>query len=163
VAKRLTVNGRMSNLLSYTLNYNGRGADFQQVGESRGSGNQQSSIQLGTSFDLHRFFEATGIVMPVTYTYSRNSSVPRFTAGDDVERTGPLAAASETRQTAQSYGTSYARTWSQHANTLLRYTIGGITAGWNRTENDSRDPISVGSSNSVAANVNYDIAPRQML
>ena len=85
----------MSNLLTYNFSWNGRDANFQSVGESRGSGNTQNQITAGTSVDLHRFFEGTGIVLPVALNYARNSSRPRFTAGDDVIRTGALEAASD--------------------------------------------------------------------
>jgi motility/secretion related protein SprA len=162
-AQRLSVNGRLANLIGYTLTYNGRGADFQQVGETRGSGSQNDDISFGGNFDLHRFFEATGIVLPITFHYTGTRLSPRFTAGDDVVRTGALAEASETRTSSRSYAVSYNRTWSERANPFLRYTVGGVSANLTRSESFNRNPVTVDTSRSLGANVSYGIAPRRLL
>jgi hypothetical protein len=162
-AQRLLVNGRLSNLVNYNLSWNGRDANFQSVGESRGSGNSLSQISAGASVDLHRFFEGTGIVLPVGLNYARSSSRPRFTAGDDVIRTGALEAASETRNETRSLTTSYSRQWSERSNPLLRYTIGGVTANYGRNESDGKNPNSVTSFRGQSAAVNYGITPRNLM
>ncbi|TMQ58490.1 MAG: cell surface protein SprA, partial [Candidatus Eisenbacteria bacterium] len=162
-AERLQVGGRLSNLANYNFSWNGRDANFQSVGESRGSGNSQSQITAGTNVDLHRFFEGTGILLPVGINYARNSSKPRFTAGDDVIRTGALEAASETRSEMRSFTTSYSRMWSQRSNALLRYTLGGITANYSRNQSDATSPTSVVSVRGQAANVSYGITPRNFI
>jgi hypothetical protein len=162
-AQRLTINGRFANLMAYNLSYNGRGADFQSVGESRGSGNQHDALSFGGSFDLHRFFEASGILLPVTFQYNSNRLSPRFTAGDDVVRIGPLAEASETQGSNRSFGVSYSRTWSERSNPFLRYTLGGLSASLTRNEAFNRNPVTVDTSRSLGAAVNYGIAPRRLL
>jgi hypothetical protein len=162
-AERVLVNGHMANLVGYNFTWNGRDANFQSVGETRGSGNTSNQIAAGANVDLHRFIEGTGIVLPVSYGYSRNSSKPRFTAGDDVIRTGALEDASESLQETKSFSTSYSRQWSDRSNPLLRYTLGGITATYSRNQSDSKDPNSVGSSISQGAGVNYGIAPRDFM
>ena len=162
-AQRLLVNGRMSNLLSYNLSWNGRDANFQSVGESRGSGNSLSQISAGASVDLHRFFEGTGIVLPVGVNFARNSSKPRFTAGDDVIRTGALEAASETRTETRNLTTSYSRQWSERSNPLLRYTLGGVTANYGLNQTDGKNPNSVTTFRGQSAAVNYGISPRNLM
>ncbi|MBI5711756.1 MAG: cell surface protein SprA [Candidatus Eisenbacteria bacterium] len=162
-AQRVFVNGRLANLMGYNLSWNGRGADFLSVGESRGTGNSLDQLSFGSNVDLHRFFEGTGVVLPLNLNYTRSSSRPRFTAGDDVVRSGSLAAASETRTETRSFGTSYARNWSERSNPFLRYTVGGITAGYNRSETKGRNPNSVDSSVTTGASVNYGISPRRLL
>src|SRR5262249_52757755 len=133
-AQRVQVTGALANLLSYNLAWNGRGADFLSVGETRGSGNTDDQLTGGGTLQLNRFFEGSGISLPVSFSYSGTRSSPRFTAGDDVVRTGPLAQASVTRTDSRSISTSYSRTWSDRSNALLRYTLGGITAGWQQTQ-----------------------------
>ena len=162
-AQRVLLTGRFSNLLSYNMTWNGRDANFLSVGESRGSGTSSDQVNLGTTMDVHRFFQGTGIVLPVTYTYGRNSARPRFTAGDDVTRTGFLAEASETRSENQSWSTSYSRSWSERSNPLLRLTLGGITASIQRSEYKSRSPNMVSNGTGVTAGVNYGISPRNLL
>jgi hypothetical protein len=162
-AQRLLVNGRMSNLLSYNLSWNGRDANFQSVGESRGSGNSLSQISAGANVDLHRFFERTGIVLPVGLNYTRNSSKPRFTAGDDVIRTGALEAASETRTESRNFTTSYSRQWSERSNPFLRFTIGGVTANYALNQTDGKNPNSVTTFRGQTAAVNYGISPRSLM
>ena len=162
-AQRMTVNGRLANLLTYNLGWNGRDENFQSVGETRGAGNTSNQVNFQTGLDLHRFFESTRILLPVTYSYSGFSSQPRFTAGDDVVRTGALAEASDTRSTTQTYSAAYSRTWGDRSNPFLRYMLGGITGQISRSQTDSRNPVTTDASRTTQAGVDYSIAPRQLL
>ncbi len=162
-AQRVQVNGQLSNLMNYNLSWNGRGADFLSVGESRGSGSSFDQFSWSTSIQPHRFFEQTRISLPVNLGYSRNSSRPRFSAGDDIVRTGALEAASETRNESRSFSTSYSRAWSERSNPFLRYTLGGITASYNWSQSKGRSPYSVDSTVVKSATVSYLIAPRKLL
>ena len=162
-AGRMQLDGKLANLVRYNVAYNQRGADFVTVGETRGSGNTTSLMGVNGGFDLHRFFEGTGINLPVNGSYSRNISRPRFTAGDDVIRPGALQAASETRNESRSVSTSYSRSWSDRSNPLLRYTLGGITAGTSYSESDGRSPTTLSSGSNVNSNVSYSVAPRNLL
>ncbi|MFN8587824.1 MAG: cell surface protein SprA [Candidatus Eisenbacteria bacterium] len=162
-ANRLLVNGRMANLLSYNVSWNSRDENFLSVGEARGTGSRSTQLQATTQFDTHRFFEGTGITLPVSVAYNRNSSKPRFSAGDDVVRTGEQQAASETRSESRSISTSYTRAWSERTHPLLKYTVAGLTANISRSETDSRTPSAVSSSSTTNAGVNWGVAPRQLL
>ncbi len=162
-AQRVQINGQLANLVSYNLAWNGRGADFLSVGESRGPGSSFDQFSWSTAIQPHRFFEQTRISLPVNLAYTRNSSRPRFSAGDDIIRTGALEAASETRNESRTFGTSYSRAWSERSNPFLRYTLGGITASYSQTESKNRSPYSVDSSVVKSAMVSYLIAPRKLL
>ncbi len=162
-AQRLAISGRMSDLLGYNFTYNSRDEDFLQVGETRGTGNRTSSFAATTNFDLHRFFMGTGLVLPVTFSMSGNRAQPRYTAGDDVVRTGAIAEASESRSDTRNYAMSYTRTWSERSNPFLRYTLGGITANINRSSSENSNPSSVDTSHSTTAGVGYTISPRRLL
>ena len=162
-AQRINVNGRLANLLHYNMQWSGSDADFQVVGQARGAGNSDNQFNVLTGIDLHRFFEGSKVVLPVNFSYARRSSSPRFTAGDDVVRTGALAEASDTRSATRTVSLSYSRTWSDRSNPFLRYTLGGITANLNRSQTENRNPITTDTSRALAANVNYSIAPRQFL
>jgi hypothetical protein len=162
-AQRFTFGGRAANLVNYSFTYNGRGADFQQVGEDRGRGSEQSSINYNVQADLHRFFERTGIVLPVSYTYSDNKVVPRYTAGDDVFREGAAADLSTSHNISKTFSTSYTRGWSERANPLLLYTLGGVSATYGRTTNENVGPSGADTTISNSAAVSYSIAPRALV
>jgi hypothetical protein len=162
-AYRLGVSGRMANLMSYNVSYNASDEDFLQVGETRGSGSRTTNFTAGTSFDLHRFFTGTGLVLPITFNIAGTRAQPRYTAGDDVVRTGAIAEASESRTDTRNYGISYQRTWSERSNPLLRYTLGGISANISRTTSETSNPSAIDTSRSTAAAVNYSISPRRLL
>lgn len=162
-AQRVLVNGQLANLLSYNIAWNGRGADFLSVGESRGSGVATDDINAGGTLQLNRFFEGTGINLPVSFNYDGSRQSPRFTAGDDIVRIGPLAQASVTRTDTRSFAVAYSRAWSNRANALLRYTIGGITANYSRTEVAGYDPNGINHLSTMAAVVNYTISPRKLV
>ena len=162
-AQRLSVTGRMANLFRYGASYDARDEDFLSVGETRGSGNRTRAYSASAGLDLHRFFEGTGIVLPVTLNLSGNRAQPRYTAGDDILRTGALAEASESRSASRTYNVSYSRAWSERTNPLLRYTVGGITAGFTRSRSENRSAASVDTSRSMDAQVGYSISPRKLL
>ena len=162
-AQRLLVNGRLANVLTYSASYNGRDANFISVGETRGAGSSNDQFSLSTSFDVHRFFEGTGIILPVTYGYSSAVSKPRFSAGDDVVRTGAFASASESRSDNQNWSAAYSRTWSERSNALLRYTVGGLSAGINKTVAHSRSASTVDTSTSTNSYLNYRQSFRKLL
>jgi hypothetical protein len=166
LANRVNVNGRVANLLDYNVAWNSRDANFLSVGESRGSGNKVTSLSVSTHFEPHRFFEGTGIQLPITFSQNQNVSQPRFTAGDDIVRTGALSSASETRNVARSLSANYSRVWSDRSFPLLRYTLGGIAANINRTSTEGHAPSGLGTSfstsTSTSAGVTYQVALRPL-
>lgn len=162
-AQRVTVAGTVADLLSYNASWNGRDANFVTVGQSVGAGSSNDQLSFGASLNLDRFFSGTGIVLPVRYQFSRNSLKPRFTAGDDVVRTGAAAEASETVGETETWSANYSRTWSDRSNPFLRYTIGGITASATHTNSDGRNPTTVDRGKSFAAAVNYSVSLRRLL
>jgi hypothetical protein len=161
-ANRLLVNGRWANLMDYNVAWNSRDADFLSVGDTRGSGNHDTNLNISTHFELQRFFEGTGIQLPVNYNQNQFTSRPRFSAGDDIVRTGALADQSETRSVSRSLSASYSRVWSDRSNPLLRYTLGGLNANINRTSTDASAPTSVSKSSNVSGAVTYQVALRQL-
>ncbi len=163
LANRVLVNGRWANLMDYNVAWNSRDADFLSVGETRGSGSQNTSLNVNTRFEPHRFFEGTGILLPVSFSQNETTQRPRFAAGDDIVRSGALAEASESHTVSRTLSTQYSRVWSDRSNALLRYTLGGINANISRSTGDSRNPTALAKSTTVVAGVNYQIAPRQLL
>ncbi len=162
-ANRLLVGGHVANLASYNVSWNSRDADFLSVGETRGSGSRNTSLSVTSTMNPERFFEGTGIQVPVSMVYNENVSKPRFTAGDDVVRTGAQQEASQTRSTSRSLSTAYSRVWSDRSNPFLRYTIGGISANASRSQGDNISPTGVSHSVSSAASVAWGISPRRLL
>jgi hypothetical protein len=162
-AERVTVDGRLSNLLTYNFAWNGRDADFLSVGDTRGNGTATNAFAVGANLDLHRFFEATGIVLPVGFQFSQNTARPRYSAGDDIVRGGADLIRSETFTDSRSWSAGYSRVWDDRANPLLRYTIGGITAGYNTSSLHSHNPSGAEQSSAQSGTVNWNIAPRSLL
>jgi hypothetical protein len=162
-ANRVLVNGRWANLMDYNVSWNSRDADFLSVGETRGSGNKNTQLSVSTRFEPHRFFEGTGILLPVSYTQNEASSRPRFAAGDDIVRTGRIAEQSETKTISRVWTASYSRVWSERSNPFLRYTVGGLTGNISRATTDSRSPTALAKSSNVSAGVSYQIAPRDLM
>ncbi len=163
IANRVSVGGHIANLASFNVAWNSRDADFLSVGETRGSGSRTTNLAVTSSVDTHRFFEGTGIQLPVSMVYSKGVTKPRFTAGDDVVRTGAQQEASQSNSTSRSISTTYSRVWSERSNPLLRYTIGGVTASGSRTVADAIGPTGKSSNTSTTKAVNWTVAPRSLL
>ena len=162
-AERIAVNGRLANLLSYNLSWNGRNADFISVGESRGNGTATNNIGFSSALDLHRFFEGTGIILPVSFNFTQGRQRPRYSAGDDIVRDGADVERSQTFSDNRAWSVGYSRTWSARANPFLRYTVGGVTANYNTSNSHSLTPLGGDDNNSSSGTVNYNIAPRSLL
>jgi Motility related/secretion protein len=162
-AQRVLVSGRFANLLQYNFNWNGRDANFAGVGEQRGSGNTNNSYSFSSQFDLHRFFEATGIILPVTFNFAQNTIQPRFSAGSDVVFGPEDQARSETFSDSRGWAVSYSRAWSDRANPLLRYTIGGVTANYSTQSTHGHSPVTAERTTASSLGINYGIAPRNIL
>ncbi len=162
-ANRVQMDGKLANLARYNLSWDRRDANFVTLGQNVGSGSSTSQLSLGGGFDVYRFFEGTGIVLPVNFNYGKSVSRPRFTAGDDIVRTGVLEAASETESDNRSIGTSYSRTWNERSNPFLRYTVGGLTGSYSYSQSNGHSPTSLTTGTNRSAVVGYSIAPRNLL
>jgi hypothetical protein len=162
-ANRLQVDGKLANLARYNLSWDRRDANFVTLGQNVGSGSTTSQLSLGGGFDLYRFFEGTGIVLPVNFNYGKSTSRPRFSAGDDIVRTGADQAASETGSDTRSVSTSYSRVWSDRSNPFLRYTLGGLGASYSFSQSNSHSPTTLSAGETRNAVVNYGITPRNLL
>ena len=88
------------------------------------------------------------------------TSISTPTAMNDTIRSMP---ATRDRSTTKSFTTSYSRQWSDRANPLLRFTLGGITANYAFNQTDGRNPNSVTTLKGTAAAVNYGITPRDLM
>src|SRR5207249_8577347 len=111
----------------------------------------------------HRFFEGTGIVMPVAFSGSWNDLRPRFNAGDDVVRSGAFQDASRTFQQSRTFTTSFSRSWNERSNPFLRYTVGGLSGGYSQSDGLSKTPTGRGTAQSRGWSVLYGISPRRLL
>ena len=163
VANRVLVNGKVANLAGYNVAWNSRDAGLPFGGRDTRQPAANSTLNISARVEPHRFFEGTGIVLPVSFSQNQTSLKPRFTAGDDIIRTGSLAEASETRSTSRVLSTSYSRMWSERSNPLLRYTLGGVTASGGRATTESQSPTSVANSSTTTMGVNYNVALRQLM
>ena len=162
VANRFVMGGTLSNLARYNLVWNGQNADFLSVGQTRGSGSKTGNLQFTSGLDLHRFFEGTGVQLPLSYNFSRTTLRPRFNAGDDVVRSEAASRASESRSTNHSFGASFARTWSERSNPVLRFALSGLTANLQHSRAKATSPTGLDSSLATSAAVNYSLAPRSL-
>ncbi len=162
-AQRVQVSGHMANLLQYQFGYDGRDENFLSVGQTRGSGTATDNYSFSGNLDLHRFFEATGIVLPVSFNFSQSTQRPRFSAGDDVVRGGADLIRSESFSDSRAWNVSYSRSWSDRAFPLLRYTLGGVTANFSSANAHTRNPSGNDRSSTTSGGVNYLIAPRSLL
>jgi hypothetical protein len=162
-AQRLALGGRMANLFQYNFTWNGRDADFLSVGETRGSGSSNDSYALSSNIDVHRFFEGTGIVLPVSFNFSQNTSRPRFSAGDDVVRGGRDLERSESFNDSRGWSVAFSRSTGDRANPFIKYSLGGISANFSAQNSHGRNPVTADQSTLYSGSVNYSIAPRSAL
>ncbi len=67
-----------------------RDEDFLSIGSSggrslaRGFGSRQRDLNVQSTVNLHKFFETSGIKLPVAFNMTHNREFPEFSSGDDV-------------------------------------------------------------------------------
>ncbi|MEW5795494.1 MAG: cell surface protein SprA [Candidatus Zixiibacteriota bacterium] len=92
-AARVTVNGSLSDLISYTTSYEHRDAYFRGLaqatrGGSRnnlGSGEEVNDFNFSATFNVSRFLPRSwGARVPVSYSYAQSESVPLLRSSSDV-------------------------------------------------------------------------------
>ncbi len=93
MAARFTVNGNMSDLITYNFSYSNQDAYYRGVSNATkggaannlGSGNTKTSYSLSGSFNLHNLFpRSLEMRMPISFNWSENIQEPLLRSGTDI-------------------------------------------------------------------------------
>jgi hypothetical protein len=92
-AARVTVNGSLSDIISYSGTYEHKDAYFRGLAQAirggssdnLGSGKEVNDISLSTTFNINRFLPRSwGARLPITYSYAESQTIPILRSNSDV-------------------------------------------------------------------------------
>lgn len=155
-ARRIAARMRFSDLLDVSALYESRGADFLQIGNTRGSGTNSEDIGISTSLKADKFMTPLRLNMPVTFSWQRNTQSPKFQTGNDIEFKNQARDRNVSERESRKVDVRLSRHASQ--NPWLRYTLDGFSLGVSSAVDRTSQPTRRDSTESVTGNLNYSIS-----
>ncbi|MDZ7723765.1 MAG: cell surface protein SprA [candidate division KSB1 bacterium] len=141
VAMRASVNFSWADLLTFNGQMNKQDAEFHNVGQRFGNGNNEFSGNFSSTIQTGKFLPAKlGVKMPVTVTYSRSESTPKYLPNEDIEVTDSLPDStleairnlSESKGLSVSFGID-----SRSQNFFVKNIISPFNISYSRNEGES--------------------------
>ncbi len=162
MASQFQVSAMLSDLGSVSFNWRGHDADFLQVGQTRGRGNTEQSLGYQTTMNIDRFFSRLQMRIPLSYSFSKSTTEPKFRVGDDLIYQGRDRDLNISETMSRGFTASYKRSPSE--NPLLRYTLDGFSGDYSVSRSTSHRPAQRDTTTNWSARVAYNFTtPRHEL
>jgi hypothetical protein len=157
VAERLGANINIGGgVLSIGSNWQRTDADFRGLRAKRGSGVTSESFNFNAKSRVEHFIPLFGFSIPVSGTYSKSTSRPRYTPSGDTEITNEAVRDSLRSETiTRGFSTSLVKKGSQ--NPLFKYTLDKTTTSFSFSEQMRRSPTQRDTTRTMSGSLNYQI------
>jgi hypothetical protein len=159
LANRLTVYTKLADLLTLTTNFDRTDENFQRLGQLRGSDINSARFSVSGSFAPHKFFGSSGIQLPVTFNYQKQTSTPRLFTGTDIVLAQEDRQAEKTSGVDRGIGVAFSKTGDR--NPILRNTIGRLALNFAFSDRVGHSPTSIDSSRTISGGGSYSISPSE--
>ena len=150
---------QVADVFSINGEINKRDADFHNINERFGGGNNETASNFSGNLSLHKFLpKSWGISLPVNFNYSRRVASPKYLPGSDILY--ELADDSKkmvSRSASESYGwgTSFKKN-TRSNNFFIKNTIDQIAVSYNTAQSyDTTSTHRYSTRTSHAANISY--------
>jgi hypothetical protein len=127
-AKNVTFTVNLADLGNINFAYTNLDKYFLPLGQTAWPGKDESSYNLSASVNPHRFVPWLGWAFPVSFTYSKQTSVPEFRSGTDIFLTPERRELETTSRKTYGYQISAGRI-SRSKNPLLKHTVDAMKTG----------------------------------
>ncbi|MEE9269112.1 MAG: cell surface protein SprA, partial [Candidatus Krumholzibacteria bacterium] len=155
-AQRATGSISFGNVVSVNGSWQRTGADFRSLRQKRGSGRDDESLSLNVKTSLQHFIPLLGFNIPVSASYRRITSLPKFVPNSDTEiRDEGIRDSLKTETTTRGFSTSLTRSGSR--NPVLRYTFDKLRTNFSISQSRTRSPSSADTSLTMAGTLVYQI------
>ncbi len=137
LASRAEMNVTLSDFGSVNMNLDRTGADFLRIGSERGSGTTKTSFNSSGRFNLEKFVEGRGLILPLNVSVRRDKSVPKFQTNSDlVLETATDRDISESSE--ENYRFSYSKRQSE--NPWMKYMVDPFSMSAEYSHSIDRSP-----------------------
>ena len=162
IAMRARLDVAWADLIRFNGEINQKDADFHNVGERFGTGDNQFSGQFGANVSVDKFLPSKlGLSIPVSMNYSKSESTPKYMPGSDIEVTNDLPDStleqirtySEKRGMSVSFGFS-----SRSQNFIVKHILQPFKMSYSRNEGKgSNSRTAYSRDKSESANVSWGL------
>ena len=154
----MNVQANFADVLQLNVNYEREDEDFFRVGTgvNTGTGQNHTGTNLSTTFNLDKVLPTSGIQLPVRFSMTHTSDVPKFRTGSDVVLSGARSDLETRERNQQTIDMSFRRSGTKRSG-LARYTLDALQGGITYARDGSRTTNSVDSTWTFRASGNYDL------
>lgn len=152
---------QVADVFSINGEVNQRDADFHNINERFGGGNNETSGNFSGNVSLHKFLpKSLGLSLPINFNYSQREATPKYLPGSDIEYQnafGTIKDESRSASRSWGWGTSFKKN-TRSNNFFIKNTVDQISVSYSTAE--SRDTSSTheySKRSTHTANVGYSI------
>ncbi len=159
-AARFGLSAKFADFLDVNSDLSTEDEDFLSIGSagrqqiSRGTGSSSRRFNLRSTAQLHKFFETTGINLPVSFSFQDNLSLPEFSAGDDIVLNPDQSRNQQTGSKSVGYTARFSRR-REDSSPWVRQTLNALAMDYSLRDSRSLGKTSRDSSRSINFNASY--------
>lgn len=132
---------QIADVLSVNAEINRKDADFHNVNQRFGTGNNETSQSFSGNFSLHKFLpKSWGLSLPVNFNYSEQKSTPKYLPGSDIfvtsETPDSVIEKIKNESVNQGMGVSFSKN-TRANNFFMRNSIDRIALSFNTANSHS--------------------------
>ena len=152
---------KVADVFSINGEINQRDADFHNINERFGRGNNETSGRLSGNVSLHKFLpKSWGLSLPINFNYSSREATPKYLPGSDILYTSAIDSLKNVSRSASEtwgWGTSFKKN-TRSKNFFIKNTLDQISVSYNTAvSHDTSSTHEYSERETHAANVSYSI------
>src|SRR5262249_8978204 len=150
-----------ADLLQLNMSLDHQDANFQRLGQDRGSGSDFRNLRLSGSLNVDRFLRGRGFAIPLTFDFLGGRSLPLFRTGQDIRLRPQDEIDQRTTNWARNWNISFSHAGSR--NFLLKNTLDGLSFHYSMSDTKNLSPTSSDTSRALNGGGRYVLQPREWL
>ena len=160
-AYRARADMQFADVFSISGEINRKDADFHNVNERFGRGNDEIGGNISGNLSLHKFLpKSLGLMIPINFNYSERSSTPKYLPGSDVlakTLSDSLLDLIRSNNNSKGFGVSFKKN-TRSNNFIIKNTIDQISLSYNWGETNGTSSTHLKTyQKTEAANFSYGI------
>ncbi len=153
-AGKLNASLNLAGVVNFGFTLQEQDAEFRGLRASTGQGSHTRNWSLTGRTALQHFLPMWGYKIPVSASYGRTRSLPKYQLSSDVELDGALREEQKSTSVSQQVSVNVSRTPSKHW--LGRIFLDKLKFGASVNQSRSRTPLSISLQEQTSANASYD-------
>jgi hypothetical protein len=159
-AERATVDAKFADLASVKFDLRRVDGDFHTLKQTQGSGQDNLTYNLNGTLNVDRFVSGLGIATPLTFTWKKSVTNPRFSTGSDVVLSREQSAREKTETLNRSLAASLSRK-RQSANFWTHLLVDGLSLRASVSDVKRLSPSKADTSRTIRGRLAYRYSPEK--